>query len=58
MYLIFSANLVTWLIFWTEMFLKKYYVLPIMPLYIGENVFAMWQNSDCYACRDLSPGMP
>ena len=35
-YLIFSVNLVTWLIFWTEMLFKKYYVLRIMPIFIGE----------------------
>ena len=35
-YLIFSANLVTWLIFWTEMFFKKCNFLPIIPLFIGE----------------------
>ena len=34
--MIFSANLVTWVIFWTKMFFKKYYVLPIMPIFIGE----------------------
>ena len=35
-YLIFSANLVTWLTFWTETFFKKHYTLLIMPLFIGE----------------------
>ena len=34
--MIFSANSVTWLIFWRKISFKKYYNLPIMPLFIGE----------------------